>query len=68
MIKSVRGLRLGATVSADGLKAVVTNFPTRYTVCLKNKKPVSGQWSTAKISLSKLRYDDKIGWYIWDDS
>ena len=65
MIKSVRGLKLGDKVNCgEETVGVVTNFPTRYSVCLKNQKPKSGSWSTMKISRLNI-YTYGEGWFLW---
>lgn len=64
MIRSIKGLRLGDKVDCGkGITGVVTSFPTRYSIVLKNTKPMSGDWSTMKTSRANV-FKSGRNWYL----
>jgi len=50
-IKSVKGLCVGQVFNVKGVNYIVTEFPTRYTICGENQKPEPGEPSHIKTSL-----------------
>ncbi len=54
-IKSVKGLSIGQVFNTEGENYIVTNFPTRYSVCGRNKEPSSGKPSNIKTSINHTK-------------
>ena len=58
-IKKVKNFSVGNVVIHDGKRCKIVEFPTRYSVCIKNLECGIGDFSTAKISIRDIREEAK---------
>lgn len=60
MIHSVKGLKIGDTFNIEGVNFIVTNFPTRYSVCGRHQKwpngVPSGEPASCKVSRKSIKF------------
>ena len=54
-IKKVKNFSVEDVVIHDGKRCKIVEFPTRYTVCIKNLEYDPGDFSTAKVSVRDIK-------------
>jgi len=54
-INSVKGLKVGQVFNVEGENYIVTDFPTRYSVCGDNKEPSVGKPNSIKTSINHTK-------------
>ena len=55
MIKKVKEFSVGDIVIHDGKRCKITEFTTRYSVCIKNLEYKLGDFNTAKVSVRDIK-------------
>ena len=59
-IKSVKGLKISDTFIFDNVAFKVKKFPTKTSVCGINENPTSGEPSSCKVPISKIKRVSKL--------
>ena len=54
-IKKVKKFSVGDIVVHDGKRCEITEFMTRYSVCIKNLEYLPGDFNTAKVSVRNIK-------------
>lgn len=54
-IKKVANLSVGDEFIFEGVECVIEAFPTRTSIVLKNKKPISGKWSWKQTTFREFQ-------------
>jgi hypothetical protein len=59
-VKSVKGLKIGDTFIFNNVAFKVKKFPTKTSVCGINENPTSGEPSSCKVPISKIKRVSKL--------